>query len=171
MGQLGWKDLIGPGGVFLATIITQIVTVTLLFANNRMAYKRSRREKLWDLKRELYSKVVAEVSDIKDHYSKAVALYNIPDIDENLKKSVLEREKAIIPKIVHAQDLFHDNYLILSRAFLRIFQSIDDVYQNDPSRDSKSFGEVLTARKRVVDKLHESLVAQARKELDTGDLK
>jgi hypothetical protein len=45
-----WKDLVGPAGVLIASIITQIATVGILFANQRLSYKRYAKEKLWDLK-------------------------------------------------------------------------------------------------------------------------
>jgi len=112
MSQLEWKDWIGPGGVLLASIITQVVTVALLIANNRMAYKRSRREKLWDLKRDLYSKVIAKVGEIKSD-------------DTEARKRASESEYQTFPKIMQAQDLFCDNYLIFSRALLEKFEPIN----------------------------------------------
>jgi hypothetical protein len=171
MDGLGWKELIGPGGVLLASIIAQIVTVIIVFANNRMAYKRSRREKLWDLKREIYSKVISKVSDILAAYDKAIEVYNVPGADESLKKTAAENERTVFQKIVEAQELFRDNYLIFSRAFLRIFQSINGIKMLDLYNypGPESYDVILAERKRWLNELHESLVKQARKELETGD--
>jgi hypothetical protein len=171
MGGLGWKELIGSGGVLLASIIAQIVTVALLFANNRMAYKRSRREKLWDLKREVYSKVIAKVSEILDAYSQAIAIYSTSGADESAKKIASQNEHIVFQKILQAQDLFRDNYLIFSRAFLRRFQSINGIEALDLCNypGPESYDVILAERKRWLSELHESLVEQARKELETGD--
>ena len=170
MGQLGWKDLIGPGGVLLSSIITQLVTIALLFANNNMAYKRSRREKLWDLKRELYSKVISKVIDIQAAYAMARGLYDLPGADDALKKTAMENEYNVFQTIIQAQDIFDDNYLMFSRAFLRAYAPIKDLNMLEPTlSNAEPYSNVLAERKRFMDKLHVSLVAQARKELETGD--
>jgi hypothetical protein len=172
MCQLEWKDLIGPCGVFLATIITQIVTVALLFANNKMTYKRSRREKLWDLKRELYSKVISKVSAIQSDYAMTTQFYHLNpggDEEDAFRKTAAQMEYTSFPTIIQVQNVFRDNYLIFSRAFLRAFEPINDITLYDPSRNAESYGDVLIERKSLLATLHESLVAQARKELETGD--
>ena len=164
MGQLEWKDVIGPGGVLLASIITQLVTTILLFANNGMAYKRSRREKLWDLKRELYGKVISKVSEIETEYLAAETFYNFnqDEFDDGRKRSS-EMEYNIFPKISQTQTIFQDNYLVFSRGFIRAFERIFDFTLYDPSQATKSYGDVLAERRHLVAKLHTACGASAQR--------
>jgi hypothetical protein len=169
MDQLGWKDLVGPRGVLLAVIIAQIVTVSLIFANNKLGYKRSQREKLWDLKRELYSKVISKVGDIQSAYSMTSGLSGPSEFlcaNEDIIKQAMENEYDVFQIIIEAQELFKDNYVILSRTFLKTFRPINDIEMLN-FYDPKSYDDLLAERRRFFDKLHKALVEQARKELET----
>ena len=158
-----WKDLTGPAGVLIASIITQIVTVGILFANHRLSYRRYSKEKMWDLKREMYSKVLSKLSEVISAYISAQTLYLLDGSDDRLRANATEQENRTFPLIQEAQTLLRDNYVIFSREFTRKFDAIYDT----PEVSEDDYGDELEFRLSLVRKLHDDLLEQARKELNT----
>jgi hypothetical protein len=162
---LEWKDLTGPAGVLIASIITQIVTVGILFANHRLSYRRYSKEKMWDLKRELYSKVLSKLSEVISAYLSAKTLYALDGSDDKLTANAMEQENRTFPLIHEAQTIFRDNYAIFSREFTRNFDVILDMHSPEIPEDN--YGDALEFRLSVIRKIHDNLLEQARKELNT----
>ena len=167
MSQLEWKEFAGPTSVLIASIITQLVTVIILFENQNLSYKRYAKEKLWDLKRELYSKIISKLSDMHGDYVKAHALYTIEGADEEFKRNALSNEKAFFDKLLEAQTFFQDNQPIFSKAFSDNFQAIYKIHRSQADTAFADYAFVLLTRRNSVRDIHASLLKQSQIELGT----
>jgi hypothetical protein len=162
-----WKDLAGPVGVLLASIITQLVTIGVLFANQRLSYKRYAHEKLWDLRRELYSKMLSNLSEMVAIYVKVHGLYTLQGADEEHKRATLLEERIYFDELLEVQALFLDNQPIFSKAFADRFTLVYDVQKVDPTNEA-DYASVLAQRRRRIYDAHASLLEQAQRELGTN---
>lgn len=171
MTMLEWKDLVSPLAVLSATMITQIVTICVVFANNNLSSRRYSREKLWELKKAAYSEILSQVKRVVSAYRTS----GMPFPASVSEEEQAEYRRKHAKQAYEAKELFQvliaEHYLICSKAFLGCvdrgldsarFLGSKEEYQNETdigkaSRNYKAFA-----------KLFDVLVQQARTELHTG---
>jgi hypothetical protein len=169
MSQLEWKDFAGPTSVLIASIVTQLVTVILVFVSQRQAYKRYGREKMWDLKRELYSKALSKLTEMYNVYISIRKRYPFPTLTKEQASEVMPDEEKVFSTIIDFQTLIHDNEAIFSKSFVKLCEPIHGIYDVVHGTAANDYARVLAVRKREIHDIHKTLLEQTRKELGTGD--
>lgn len=160
------KDLIAP---LLASLITSVVTITVVFTNYKLSYRQFSSEKLWDLKREAYSKILAKCAITRHSYQGLLPLLAFPDLSEDDRKHIREINGA---RALSTRDELYgalsDGYIVCSKAFLDEFNRCNNLYnfkgtlaeykkETDYERAERHF--------QAANDMHEALMKQARREL------
>jgi hypothetical protein len=168
VSQFEWKDWLGPTSVLIASIITQLVTVILVFANQQQTYKRYAKEKLWDLKRELYSDALSKLGDIYYIYEDVHPKYSNPMVTEEQKLKLRADEQEVFDIINELQKIIDGNQVIVSSPFSELYRPIHNIYFWAFGTATNDYHTVLAKRRKEVRRIHKALIEQARQELDIG---
>jgi hypothetical protein len=173
MTSLELKDVIGPAGLFLATIVTQLAAILLLSRSQQLAYRRFTSEKLWDLKRVAYSKILSKCAKSRDAYFSLLPLYAFPDLSDDDRKRIHEERGS---KALSARDELYavmaDDYIVCSKQFLSEFNRTNNLFNFHGTREEyrkETNYEWAQRQYRAANDMHESLMKQARNELHLAD--
>jgi hypothetical protein len=151
-----YATLIAVVGTVCSVVVGAILT-------NRLTFRRSSREKLWDLRRETYSYIVVRLSRAKKQCADINEyLADDPQRFWNLdKNTTMDR---FYEGIREAFERYSDDNLICSPEFILIFEQFDAATNPDPYNDGPddTYDLYSTALKKFVPKL----VAQAGKEIN-----
>jgi hypothetical protein len=169
---LEFKYIAGPLGVLLACLITQAVTIAALFWGQSLAYRRFRHEKLWDLKREVYSKILSKLAKMEAGFSLTAGLYSVPGATDEFRKETLAKLPEIYRIITEIQEILEDNFAILSGDFLSAYQRLNEIHK--PTRmeniqKTQNYADILNQQRKIINDVHKALEQQTRKELGTTD--
>jgi hypothetical protein len=121
----------------LGNIITAVATVGAVVVANRLSYRRSNRERLWDLRRETYGFLLSELASVEhvcDSIDEAIAERSYAAYWET--KSRARDDADIAERMGKVRQRFSDDYLILSDEFIRVFDDLTRESRGDPYNSS-----------------------------------
>jgi len=115
-------------------IVTAIATVVAVVVANRLSYGRSNKEKLWDLRRQTYGLVLAELGEVEqicdgaDEYIQQDEGRYFESVSQNYDAEIAKHMAAIRRR-------FADDYLILSEPFIALYEEFTREMSGDPYND------------------------------------
>ena len=147
-------------------VITAITTIIAVVVGNRLSSKQSVDTKLWDLRRQAYGVILAELASV-ERICEVVCEHMLASHDEYFETDEsTSHDKQIATHMGAVHQKFSDDYLILSNDFLVMFEVfLFDLHSGPP--DEGLFSPV-DAHKRfsaAVSKHRPLLLAQGRKEM------
>lgn len=149
----------------IGNIVTAIATVISVVIANRLSSSQSGQAKLWDFRRQAYGVILSELASVErlcsvadEYIAEDASRYYQSDTRDRHDQKISEHMKTL-------RQRFSDDYLILSDAFIALFEAFtaelaaglpDDVFPED----HRLFSE-------AVRKYRPLLLTQARKEMAT----
>jgi hypothetical protein len=118
-------------------IVTAIATVLAVVVANRLSYRQSNKERLWDLRRVTYGTILSELALVQRICNSIDEAISERSYEEywNTKSRVRdddelhERMKTITSRV-------SDDYLILSDTFIKAYSEFTDAMRADPYNSS-----------------------------------
>ena len=143
------KDVI----VIVAALLSATVTIIVPVVNHFLSRRKYAHEKLWELRREAYSKIISNLSDAVTQFdfSHAIGRSETANDPYRLGWSAFRR----------ARGANQETYILCSDEFLRLFKIIEVSANGLLSRKANNGGEVARSLKEGRD----HLLTQARSEL------
>jgi hypothetical protein len=147
----------------LGNVVTGIATVIAVVIANRLTYSRSTKERLWDLRRQAYGVILAELgaADRIIHGANKYIASGVGDYFES--KYFADDIKKTGEHMKVAHDRFSDDYLIFSDDFVRIFEAF--LGERDDAGPNVAGHNEHLRRRSVITKYRPLLLAQARSEM------
>jgi hypothetical protein len=146
-------------------IVTGIVTVIGVWLTSQLGYRRSTKEKFWDVRREAYGAILSELAEI-DRITKGADVWMATmGTGEYYADGRIDQDKVKIGehmKVVWKR--YSDDHLIMSNEFVSLFENFisefDNVDPNDATHSTHLRGRKIVTRYRAL------LLAQARSEME-----
>src|SRR4051794_9359236 len=111
-----------PTGVVVTTITSLISGMLAAFLTHLLTARRSTREKLWDLRRVAYGTILAELHAVERVLDTALE-YISEDEDSYFHGPAFPKYNEIISThMSYAKQAYTNNYLILSAAFITLYE-------------------------------------------------
>ena len=126
-----------PVEIPFGNIITGVATVVAVVIANRLSYGRTNKEKVWDLRRQAYGLILSElgaieqICDTADEYISEDEDRYFDGLDQKHNKEIAEHMGAIRKRVA-------DDYLILSDAFIALYDELLKEMSGDPYNDISS---------------------------------
>lgn len=129
-----------PSGAIISAIITAITTasatVLAVVIANRLSYARSYKEKLWDLRRQTYGVILSELAAVERFCDDADEYISERGYEEYWNNKARERHDAEIANHMGTiRNRFSDDYLILSDAFIGLYDKLMKEMAGNPYND------------------------------------
>ena len=119
----------------LGNVVTAIATVISVVVANRLSFSQSGKAKLWDLRRQAFGAILSELASVE-------RLCDVADsyIRENAygyfhSETRTEHDTRIVEHIKTARQRFSDDYLIVSDAFIGLFEAFTTELEAGPPDD------------------------------------
>lgn len=146
------KDII----VVTAALLSAAVTIGVPVINHFLSQRKYAADKLWDLRREAYSKIIAALSEAGSYFKIARATH------ESAMRDLLEGKGWATYSL--ASNSVRENYVVCSNEFLTLY---DEVRQAEDLLLPPSFQEPqeMVEFAKTVEGIRERLLKQARREL------
>ena len=133
----------------LGSVVTAIAALVGVFIASQLHYRRSTRERLWDLRRQAYGVILARLARVERicaNIDDIVAMHGGDvywESDSSTKHSEQIREHMAV-----MTDRFSDDYLIISKEFVRIFEEFQsELNSGDPNvaadEEENRFGDTI----------------------------
>jgi hypothetical protein len=113
------KDVI----VVVAAVLSATVTICVPLVNHSLTRRRYASEKLWDVRKDMYSSLLSNISEAKQQASFAVSLNRSPS-DEKQQADALECTQKALEAVDRAQEALRANYLLCSPRMRKIWADI-----------------------------------------------
>jgi hypothetical protein len=120
--EFPWGNLIGG-----------IVGIVAVVIGSRLTYARSSKEKIWDLRRAAYSVILSELAAIEricDDADEYIDQRGFVEYFEH--KAFVNNREEMAKHMAFVRDRVSDDYLILSDAFIKIYDELTHEMQSDP---------------------------------------
>jgi hypothetical protein len=139
--------------VIVAALLSATVTIIVPVVNHYLSRKKYAHEKLWDLRREAYSKIISSLSDAVTQFafSHAIGRTDTPNDPYRLGTSALRRARSV----------YEEAYILCSDGFLRLFKEIEVNADRLVARSASNGGQLS----EILETGRGHLLAQARREL------
>jgi hypothetical protein len=156
-----------PAGVvnIITAVVTATTTLVVVFVTNRLALFRSSKEKLWDLKRQVYGQILSELADAE----RVLDVANEFIVERGYEyyhgtEYYSKHQSKLFDHLFSIRKKFSDDYLILSDSFIELFQKLsDELFLDEPNEDPPERHERIEG---AVKKYRPLLTTQARNELN-----
>jgi hypothetical protein len=157
-------DLSSMVDIPFGNIITAATAVLAVVIANRLSYRSSYNERVWDLRRETYGIILSQLAILEricDGIDEAV---NERSYEEYWNTKGRERDDARISECMGAmQKRFSDDYLILTDEFIDAYNKLmsdmrSDPYDYDPPSEHDDFSKAIRENRPL-------LLALARREM------
>ena len=147
----------------VSNVLTAAATIFAVWVGNHLTYRRTTKERFWDLRRQAYGVILTELAAV-DRISDSANKYIDSGVDNYWESDYFPRDVDEIGKHMRvACDRFSDDYLIFSDDFVSIFEGLlTELDDHDPN--VAGYNEHLRYR-RVVTKHRPLLLRQARNEI------
>jgi hypothetical protein len=99
------------------------VTICVPLVNHSLTRRRYASEKLWDVRKDMYSSLLSNISEAKQQASFAVSLNRSPS-DEKQQADALECTQKALEAVDRAQEALRANYLLCSPRMRKIWADI-----------------------------------------------
>jgi hypothetical protein len=146
-----------------SAIISALSALGGAFIGSHLSYQRTSKEKIWDLRRQAYGVIIAELAQIESILDDA-SEYIAQDAPRYFEEVVGKHNEKISAHFSIADKKFSDDYLVLSDEFIAIYTAMKNEYSQDPY-------EILTPEddhekfSAAIRKYRPKLLVQARTEI------
>jgi hypothetical protein len=150
----------------LGNIVTAVATVLAVMVANHLSYRKSNRERLWDLRRAAYGLMLSELAAVEricDGIDEAVAERSFEAYWET--KGRTRDDAEITERMGKVHQRYSDDYLIISDEFIKVFDKFlgngrADPYVSSPPEEHEAFSAAIR-------KYRPRLMGIARNEMKT----
>jgi hypothetical protein len=147
-------------------VITATATVIAVVIANRLTFRRSSQEKIWDLRRQAYGLILSELATVERICERADE-YIQEDEHRYFEGKYSDEDSAEIGEhMSNIEKKFSDDYLVLSESFIALYDRMRDEMRGDPYNDTPP--ERHASFSSAVRKGRPLLIAQARDEMAIG---
>lgn len=118
-------------------IVTAVATVVAVVVANRLSYRQSNQERLWDLRRVTYGTIMSELALVErvcDSIDEAISERSYEEYWNT--KSRVDDDAEIHERMKKMASRFSDDYLILSDIFIWAYTDFTDAMRADPYNSS-----------------------------------
>jgi hypothetical protein len=133
-----------------------------LVSFSQVTYSRSTKEKFWEVRRQAYGAILAELAEI-DRVTKGADEW-MATMGQGEYLEAIDRDKIQIGehlKVVWRR--YSDDHLIMSDEFVRVFD--DFISEHDKGDPNDATHSLHLYRRKIITKYRALLLAQARKEM------
>lgn len=126
-----------PYGNIITVVITAATTLAAVVVTNWLSYRRSNRERLWELRREIYGTILSELAAVEhicNGIDEAVAERSYEEYWNT--KARVHDDNNIFERMGTIRKKATDNYLVLTDEFIIAYDNFNnDMKPDDPHGD------------------------------------
>lgn len=149
----------------IAAVLTVIGTIGGVVIANKLTANRSYKEKVWELRRVAYGRIVAEISAAELIYDDADVFIHEIGFPGYFEEKAYSGNNAEIAKHINkANEIFSTDYLILSDRFIELYNELAKNRGSDPY-DTLSPDDEYDISSAAIRKFRPLLIERARQEI------
>lgn len=122
---------------FITPLITAAAAVLAVIIGNRLSYARTYKEKIWDLRRQTYGIILSGLAAVEQICEAADQYIDERGYEEYWNnKARVRHDNEISNHMGAIRSRYSDDYLILSDAFIALYDEMSKEMTGDPYNDS-----------------------------------